>query len=249
MQLIHLLHFTIQSLNMTVGCLMLLSKYKTLHLCTIKIDLMKQLIVILFIACSSVCLAQSKYEQGMTKAFALLEAGNLNEASNLFQRIATAEKDNWLPYYYVAQTEILKVWNNWDDRDEALLKAQTSKAQEFLNTANSFTSDNVYVKYLQAQLHTIWVAHDGMKYGMSLSPKVSNLYEDALRLEPNNPMLILAKAEWDMGAAAFFGKSTAAYCQDIERAISLFPTFTPATPFHPLFDQDRAAEVLERCKS
>ncbi|MEQ3656070.1 MAG: hypothetical protein ABNH00_09430 [Dokdonia sp.] len=210
---------------------------------------MKSLIVLLMIGCSSITLAQSKYEQGMTKALELLEANNYNEASNLFQRIATAEKDNWLPYYYVAQTEILKIWNTWEERDEAMLKAQTSKAQEFLNTANSFTSENVYIKYLQAQLHTIWVAHDGMKYGMFFSPKVTELYEGALALEPNNPMLILAKAEWDMGAASFFGTSTAPYCQEIERAISLLPTFTPATPFHPFFGQDRAAEVLERCKS
>lgn len=210
---------------------------------------MRHLLLFMLITLSSFALAQTKYEKGMTKAFELLQANNFDEASNLFQRIATAEKDNWLPYYYVAQTEILKVWNQWEDRDQALLKAQTSKAQDFINLANTYTQDNVYTMYLQAQLHTIWVAHDGMKYGMSLSPKVISLYEKALALEPDNPMLILAKAEWDMGGAAFFGTSTEPYCKEIQRAISLFPTFTPASPFHPFFGKDRAGEVLERCKS
>ncbi len=105
----------------------------------------------------------------------------MEEASNLFQRIATAEKDNWLPYFYVAQSEIVKVWMQWEDRDESMLKAQTAKAQEYINTANSFTENNEYMMYLQAQLHTIWVAHDGMKYGMTLSPKVIQLYEKALQ--------------------------------------------------------------------
>ena len=187
-----------------------------------KTDIMKHLVVLLAILISSTAMAQSKYEQGMTKAFELMEQDKMDEASNLFQRIATAEKENWLPYYYVAQVEILKVWQNWEERDETMLKAQTAKAQEYIDTANSFTIDNVYTMYLQAQVHTIWVADDGMKYGMSLSPKVVQLYEKALKLEPNNPMLILSKAEWDMGGAAFFGTSTEPYCKEIERAMTLF---------------------------
>lgn len=210
---------------------------------------MKHIFVILAILISTTAIGQSKYEQGMTKAFALLEQNKLDEASNLFQRIATAEKDNWLPYYYVAQTEIIKVWQNWEERDESILKAQTAKAQEYINTANTYTENNVYTLYLQAQVHTVWVAHDGMKYGMSMSPKVIQLYEKALKLEPNNPMLILSKAEWDIGGAAFFGTSTEPYCKEIERAMTLFPTFKPETPFHPNFGADRAQEVLDRCRS
>jgi tetratricopeptide (TPR) repeat protein len=214
-----------------------------------KTDIMKHLVVLLAILISSTAMAQSKYEQGMTKAFELMEQDKMDEASNLFQRIATAEKENWLPYYYVAQVEILKVWQNWEERDETMLKAQTAKAQEYIYTANSFTIDNVYTMYLQAQVHTIWVADDGMKYGMSLSPKVVQLYEKALKLEPNNPMLILSKAEWDMGGAAFFGTSTEPYCKEIERAMTLFPTFKPATQFHPNFGADRVQEVLEKCRA
>ena len=214
-----------------------------------KTTLMKHLIIALAILISSTAMAQSKYEGGMTKALELMSQDKMEEASNLFQRIATAEKDNWLPYYYVAQSEIVKVWMQWEDRDESMLKAQTAKAQEYINTANSFTENNEYMMYLQAQLHTIWVAHDGMKYGMTLSPKVIQLYEKALQIAPNNPMIILAKAEWDIGGAAFFGTSTAPYCKEIERAISLFPTFKPATKFHPNYGANRAAEVLEKCKS
>ena len=97
---------------------------------------MKHLITILVILISATALGQSKYEQGMTKAFELMEQNKMDEASNLFQRIATAEKENWLPYYYVAQVEILKVWQHWEERDETMLKAQTAKAQEYINTAN-----------------------------------------------------------------------------------------------------------------
>ena len=41
------------------------------------------------------------YEQGMGKAFGLWKENKSTEASDLFERIAAAEPNNWLPNYYV----------------------------------------------------------------------------------------------------------------------------------------------------
>ena len=58
--------------------------------------------------------AQSKYETGMTKAMAQFEAAKttseLLSASAMFERIADAEKDEWLPYYYAALTNNMASW-------------------------------------------------------------------------------------------------------------------------------------------
>jgi len=196
----------------------------------------------------SICAnAQSKYEQGMSKAMELWQQDKLDEASNLFERIAAAEKDNWLPDYYVGQIAVIKMWNQWETRDESQIKAQADKAQEYVNNIRTIDKDNLYAKQLEAQLLTLWVAHDGMKYGMKYSGKISKNYAEMKIAEPHNPIFILNKADWDMGAAAYFGGDTAAICNEMKRAIDLFATFKPETQFHPSYGLERAEKAYAEC--
>ncbi len=84
---------------------------------------------------------------------------------------------------------------------------------------------------------------------MKYSPKASELYNKALALAPDNPRIILAKAEWDMGSAKYFGQSLEPYCKDIQRAIELFETFKPAGEFYPTYGEERANQIKqESCK-
>lgn len=122
------------------------------------------------------------------------------------------------------------------------------KAQEFVNNIKTKSKDEPYAKQIQAQLYTVWVAHDGMKYGMKYSAKVAQLYNEALSEQPDNPIFIFNKAEWEIGAATFFGTPIDAQCTAIQKAIELFPTFRPETPFHPSEGLERAIEVAKQCK-
>ena len=88
---------------------------------------MKHLITIALIIVSTITNAQTNFEKGMQKAFELWGNNQWEEAENLFERIANAEPQQWLPHYYVAQMNSLKSWNV---KDEVLLKAQLDKAQQ-----------------------------------------------------------------------------------------------------------------------
>ena len=68
-----------------------------------------------------------------------------------------------------------------------------------------------------------------------------------MELAPNNPRVILSKAEWDMGSARYFGKDITPYCKDVERALELFATFKSETPFYPTMGKERAEDILENC--
>ncbi|MGJ8745174.1 hypothetical protein [Polaribacter sp.] len=83
---------------------------------------------------------------------------------------------------------------------------------------------------------------------MTLSGQNNQLYAKALAIAPKNPRVILAQAEWNMGSAKFFGKSTAPYCAEIESAIELSKTEKIQTEFYPKFMLKRAQEVLQQCK-
>ena len=205
---------------------------------------MQKIAIILALFITHLLSAQTNYEKGMQKAFELWGTNPI-EASNLFERISAAEPDNWLPLYYAAQINIV---NSFGEKDKDKLTAQLAKAQDLLNDATTISKNNPELLVLQALLHTAWVAFDGATYGMTLSPKVSALYAKAEQIAPNNPRVVLNKAEWAMGSARFFGQDTKPFCKDIEKALELFANFKPETPFYPKWGKKRAEQILEECK-
>ncbi|MCC1484866.1 hypothetical protein [Winogradskyella immobilis] len=208
-------------------------------------SLVKILVVIILGAVTPNIEAQSNYEKGMQKAFELWKANKLEEAQNLFERISKAETEAWLPNYYIAQINSLKSWN---EKDEAVLKAQLDKAQQHLDIAFSRSENNAELLVMQAQVFTNWVAFDGMKYGMKYANKVSELYAKAMAIDAKNPRAVFGKVDWDMGSAKFFGKDTAPYCIEIERSIELFTNFKSESKLHPNWGKERAEQVLKTCK-
>lgn len=190
--------------------------------------------------------AQSQYEKGMNKAFELWNKGKLTESSNLFERIAKAEKENWIPFYYAAYLEIITSFN---EKDEAKLKAKLEKASGHLDTGLLYSKDNAEILIIQALLNTSYIKFDGQKYGMSMTGKNEVLFKKAMKLAPNNPRVILQKAEWDMGTARFFGKSLDPYCKDIEKAIELFKKEKKSdVQYPPSWGKERAEKALRQCK-
>ena len=206
---------------------------------------MKKYILIIALLIAGIATAQSKYQTGMQKAFGLWEEGKMTEASQLFERISKAEPTKWKPAYYAATVEIL---GSFGLKDETVLATKLTKAQEFLDVAKSNSENNPEILITQALLNTGYIAFDGQKYGMTLSGKNSQLYAQALAIAPNNPRVILGNAEWNMGMASFFGKSTQPYCDEIKRAIELGKEEKIEEEFYPKFMVSRAENVLKGCK-
>jgi hypothetical protein len=206
---------------------------------------MKNLIIIALLMIAGTAQAQTNFEKGMAKAIELWETNKWDEAENMFERIAKAEEEEWLPNYYIAQMNSLK---SWSEKDETVLKAQLDKAQEHIDIAMSKSEDNAEILIMQAQVYTNWVAFDGATYGMKYAAKVTELYAKAAELEPANPRAALCKADWGMGSAKYFGQDTAPFCKEIESSIELFDTFKPESDFHPNWGKERAEQVLAECK-
>lgn len=205
---------------------------------------MKNFILSIVLMGTAIMNAQDRYSKGMEKAFELWENQKMVEASNMFERIATAEPDKWLPYYYVSQINTLI---SFGEKDEDKLSKQLEKAKEFLDVAKAISPNNPELLIQEALINTAWIAFDGATYGMTLSPKNAQLYQQATEIAPQNPRVILSKAEWDMGSARYFGKDITPYCKDVERALELFANFKTETPFYPTWGKERAEEVLANC--
>jgi hypothetical protein len=206
---------------------------------------MKKISTTIAILLVVVASAQGQFEQAMGKAFQLWGEGKDTEASAMFERIATAEKTSWLPNYYVAFINTLTAFNTPDTAQMNLLlnKAQNALEIEIIKTPN-----NVELLVVQAMIHTAYISSDPMTYGAKLSPVVMQLYNKAQIIAPENPRAIFGKAEFEIGAAKFWGTDTKPLCKQIEKAIELFATFKPETPFSPKWGLERAVAASKNCK-
>jgi hypothetical protein len=212
---------------------------------TTKIKIMKNTITALVLLVSTLAGAQGKFEEGMGKAFQLWKEGKNSEASAMFERIASAEKYSWLPNYYVA---LVNTTTSFGMKDKEKVSALLVKAQDALDIEMAKDQANSELLVMQALIYTAWVAFDPMTNGQKYSAKVVELYTKAQILAPQNPRAVFGKAEYEMHGAKFFGGDIKPMCAEIDRAIELFGTFKPETPFHPNWGVDRALEAQKECK-
>ena len=206
---------------------------------------MTKIIIAIVFFITSLVSAQGQFEQGMGKAFQLWDEGKNTEASAMFERIAAAEKTSWLPNYYVALVNTTTAFGTKDKEQISLL---LDKAQNALDVELIKTPNNAELLVMQALIHTAWIAFDPMTNGQKLSGTVMELYAKAEALAPENPRAVFGKAEFEIGGAKFWGKDTKPMCAQIEKAIGLFATFKPETPFSPKWGLERAEAALKNCK-
>ncbi|WP_452220527.1 hypothetical protein [Lacinutrix salivirga] len=207
---------------------------------------MNKIALFIIVLISQLALAQTDYEKGMTKAFTLWETNKPMEAANLFERIANAEPDNWLPSYYAANVLIMDSFTKL--KDAKALESQLIRAQDFINASKAISKNNPEIMTLQAILHSVYVISDGAKYGMILSGKIAKLYSQAYAIAPNNPRVLLNKTEWEVGTAIYFGQDTKPFCDAFEKTVELFANFKPESEFHPNWGKERAEQEVKKCK-
>ena len=206
---------------------------------------MKKIITTIALFLVLIVSAQGQFEQGMGKAFQLWGEGKNTEASALFERIAAAEKTSWLPNYYVALVNTTAAFGTKDKEkmDLLLTKAQNSLDVELIKNPN-----NAELLVIQEMIHTAWITFDPMTNGQKLSGTVMELYSKAQVIAPENPRAVFGKAEFEIGAAQFWGTDTKPMCAQIKKAIGLFATFKPETPFSPKWGLERAQAAFKNCK-
>src|SRR5215212_6185099 len=152
---------------------------------------MKQIFSIaLCLVISGAVFAQSeKYQNAMKKNIAELETamskGAMPDLANSFERIAEAEKTQWLPYYYAAYCTVMNAFSEQDksksdgiaDKAEQLVK----KAEELAGSENSETC---VIKSMIASAHMMVDPQSRfMQYGQASGINITK----AKAMDPNNP--------------------------------------------------------------
>ena len=206
--------------------------------------MIKIVTTIAFFICSLLS-AQTQFEQGMGKAMGLWKEGKNTEASAMFERIASAEKNSYLPNYYVA---LVNTTAAFTEKDKAKVELMLTKAQDALDVEFIKDQNNAELYVVQALLYTAWVVQEPMTNGQKYSAKVMEAYAKAKAIDPNNPRAVFGEADYQLGGAKWTGVDTKPLCVQVDKAVELFATFKPETAFSPKWGLERALEAQKNCK-
>ncbi len=208
---------------------------------------MKKLLVVLTMFLVGTIHAQ-KFEGAMGKGLMQFKEAKTPEemlaTSAFFERVADAEKDKWLPYYYAAQTQILAAWMNpKSDKDKV-----AEKANELIVKAELISANNSEIFCLKQMTAVMQLTVDAMSRWQTYGAVAAEAIEKAKQADPTNPRPYMLEGQYQMNVPEAFGGGKAVAKKILEKSMNLFETFKPTSPFHPNWGKDQAQTALAACQ-
>jgi hypothetical protein len=209
---------------------------------------MKQLLVIVSMFFAGMLAAQSKYEGAMAKGLEQMKAAktaeDFNAASAFFERVADAEKDKWLPYYYAAYANHITGWiNPKADKDKV-----AEKSKDLITKAELIEKDNAEIYCLRQMVAIQQMTVDPMTRWQTYGAEGRAALEKAMKADPNNPRIYYLNGQTLMNTPEAFGGGKAVAKKLFERSIELYKTYQLASPMHPNWGREDAEKLLAACQ-
>ncbi len=156
---------------------------------------------------------------------------------NSFERIANAEKTQWLPFYYAAMANInagytFSMDGSFGDKS-ASVDPLADKAEVLLNKAEELSKDNSEIWVAKKMLASLRMMGNPMARFQEYGPIATAALETAKKLNPENPRIYLLEGQDLYYTPEQFGGDKAEAKKKFETAISKFGTFKPETSLHP----------------
>ncbi len=189
------------------------------------------------------------YRLAMEESIASLNQASNSEqllsVANRFERIARAEKDEWLPWYYAAYATL----NRAIRADESSRKDQLlDEAQQYLDEAIALEAEESELVALQGYVHTIRVTVDPANRGPQLAPLTTQTLVRATKMNPANPRALFLLGQMQYGTAQFFGADTTEACQLIRQAVAKYESAVIKDALLPSWGQQNAQRMNRKCK-
>ncbi len=216
----------------------------------------KSIVVVALMAVAVSAFSQSeKYIQAMQKLVPLVdttrEPSKLLELSNSFERIAEAEKTQWLPYYYAALTRVNYGYGAIDMRN--VMEPRTDKVDPIadkvkvlLTKADELSKNNSEIYVVKKLLFSFYMLGDVMNRYMTDGEDARKALETAKQLNPDNPRVYLQEGIDLLNTPEEFGGSKEGGKKKIREAVNKFETFKPETALHPSWGLSTANYFLQQ---
>ena len=207
----------------------------------------RSLSVILSLLFLTVAIADDKYEKEIKKNLEKIDEcktpNDFIKLANNFERIAVAEKDKWLPYYYSAFVYVLASYaDSLNSRKDIYL----DKSDKFNNIADSLEPNNSEIYTLKGMISQARMQVDPMNRWQKYGADATKNFTKAMEIDTLNP-----RPEYLIGIGIFFtpkqfgGGSTAAK-PILEKSLAKFEKFVPENEIMPKWGKEQVIDYLKQ---
>lgn len=202
--------------------------------------------------------AQSeKYIKAMEAKISMLDSAKtpevFKELANTFERIAEAEKTQWLPYYYAAFCNVqagtfsLPMDGTFGD-NSAITDPYADKAEKLLAKAEEIGKPNTETYCVQKMIASLRMMGNAMARYMTEGPKAEAALAKAKAENPNNPRVYILEAQDKYYTPEQFGGSKDEAKVLFEKAKSLFEVSKPENSIVPNWGRAQVEYFLSQYK-
>ena len=205
-------------------------------------------VLLLLTVCS---FAQSeKYVAAMKKNLAGMDssfrnAADLVKLANSFERIATAEKTEWLPYYYAA---FCQVNAGFMEQDKTKTDGIADKANELIKKADSLAPNNSEISCIKSMIASCHMMVNPQERWQQYGAESSSNMEAAMKQDPANPRPYFLKGQGLKYTPEQFGGGCATAKPQLQIALEKYNTFKPASEIHPDWGKQIVEKLISDCK-
>lgn len=221
---------------------------------------MKKTIFILsaiFAASFSFAQMPEKFVKAMEAKMAAIDTTisvqGLTDLANSFERIAEAEKNQWLPYYYAAYCNATAGLMVGSEGDMMIAKADKTdpyadKAEKLISKAEALEKNSSEIFVIKKMIATLRMMGDVMSRAQTYMPEAASMLAEAKKLNPGNPRVYILEAQDKYFTPEQFGGSKEEAKVLFEKAKQLFETFKPASTVHPNWGKNTVTYFLSQYK-
>lgn len=207
----------------------------------------KILFFMLVVATIGTVNAQSeKYESAMKTNLGLLKNAKSSmeylNVANSFERIANAEKNQWLPYYYAAFAQVQMGMNDAKADKDAIGK----KVDELLASGEAI-NENAEFMALHYLNETMEMIVNPQQRWQTNGAAMEKYYLKGIALDPDNPRLYFLKGENIMHTPDNFGGGKQKAKPLFSKAVELFEKAKPESSIYPTWGKETAQKMLVLC--
>jgi hypothetical protein len=204
--------------------------------------------VVLLVGAHCLFAQSSRYEQTMklnlVKFDSLKNPDDYVSLAATFERIADAEKTQWLPYYYAALSHVLRGFSDAKaNKDEV-----AEKADALIAKAETIEPKNSEIFLLKSMSATLKMLVDPAGRWQQYGASVNSNREMAKQLEPNNPRVYFLEGQNTFGTPKEFGGGKDKAKPLFEKSLELFKTYKTPGSLYPNWGEKSAEQMLEQSK-
>jgi len=205
---------------------------------------------------SAAAFSQSeKYTNAMQANISKLDSTSTAQAwsdlANSFQRIADAEKTQWLPYYYASLSHVMNGYMLMVGQQSGMadkLDPLAAQAEELLSKAEAIKKDNSDIYCLKKMVSTLKMMADPMTRWQTEGPIATAALEKAKALDPQNPRVYMLEGQDKFYTPEQFGGSKTEAKALFEESLKKFDAYKPESPLHPQWGKSQVQYFLSQLK-